>query len=372
MPQPPRTPEEDSVFRNGLEHLAAIQIMGRTAILLDEAEDYLSRGWCTLESVVADTLGGVKDLLVGSARHRIESGEVEHYFAMLLEDRPHLIWRAVLDTDVFRVQTPEECLSRLGLTVTDPGDIPFIYGGLASLNSPRKIHIDESEIVTGVFPIPVAGRSAFIASRAGRRLDVMETCDVLSLDWTGACSLRDNWESEDKAETFPAWLPVQAVGNRVCHVAVVASCEGEAVLITKWILGRLRELETLIETSVASLSWLATDIAAVGHLMDGTLRGVPVKADVWVLAAHGARFVNCSTTSTLQQSIVASKVMYFELTLDSGKDNLCQRTPSQAHKHTVECDDSVVALDLDRLKLTRYVGGLFRHDLLNNLPRKEP
>jgi hypothetical protein len=205
---------------------------------------------------------------------------------MLLEDRPHLIWRAVLDTEVFRVQTPEECLSRLGLAVTDPGDIPFIYRGLVSLNIPRKIHIDDSEIVTGVFPLPVAGGTAFIASRAGRMLEDIKTCEALSLDWTGASWIRDNWSPSDKAETWPAWLSLQQAGpgERSCHVAVVASCEGEAVLITKWIHGRLPELESLIKTRVASISWLATDIAPVGHLVDGTLRGIPVEADVWVLA----------------------------------------------------------------------------------------
>jgi hypothetical protein len=369
MPQPPRTPEEDTVFRAALEHLTAIQITGRTAILLDEVEDYLSRGWCTLESVVADTLAGVEDLLVGSARQTIETGSVKHYFDMLLQDRPHLIWRAVLDTEVFRVQTPEECLSRLGVAVTDPGDVPFIYRGLVSLNSPRKIHIDDSEIVTGVFPLPVAGRTAFIASRAGRPLDDIKPCEVLSLDWTGACWVGDKWGPPDKADTLPAWLPLQQAGpgERSCHVAVVASCEGEAVLMTKWIHGRLPELESLIETRVASISWLATDIAPVGHLVDGTLRGVPVQADVWVLAAQGARFVNCSTTSTLQQSIGAAKVTYFELSLDSEKDNLCQRTPPRARKSATGDQDPVLALDVDKLKLDRYVGGLFRHDLLKNL-----
>ncbi len=119
MPQSPRTLEEDGLFRAAMEHLSALQLVSRTAIVLDETEDYLSRGWCTLESVVADSVSGVKDLLVGSARPVRKEGSVEHHFEMLLEDRPHLIWRAVLDSEVFRVQTPEECLSRLGLAVTE-------------------------------------------------------------------------------------------------------------------------------------------------------------------------------------------------------------------------------------------------------------
>jgi hypothetical protein len=103
MPQPPRTPEEDSIFRAELEHLTAIQITGRTAILLDEAEDYLSRGWCTLESVVADTLAGIKDLMVG---RRARQSKVE-----VLSTISIVCWKTGLTSSgaLFWIRTCFEC-----------------------------------------------------------------------------------------------------------------------------------------------------------------------------------------------------------------------------------------------------------------------
>src|SRR5260370_40989524 len=102
-----------------------------------------------------DTLGGVADLLVGSARPSARKGTVEHFFRMLLVDRPYMVWRGILDTEVFAVQTPYECMARLGLAATEAADIPLIYQQLRRLGPPRKIHNDDSELVTGVFPLPV-------------------------------------------------------------------------------------------------------------------------------------------------------------------------------------------------------------------------
>ena len=156
LPQPPRAPDDVPLFLKGLEELAAAQILGRTAIMLDDADDYLSRAWCTLEALVADSVGGGTDLIVGSARPTAKTGAVEQYFETLLQDRPHVVWRAMLDTEVFRIQTPETCMARLGLDVTDRGDLPFIYRRLLSLAAPSNTHIDDSQIVTGVIPLPAS------------------------------------------------------------------------------------------------------------------------------------------------------------------------------------------------------------------------
>ena len=170
LPQPPRAPDEVPLFVKGLEELAAAQILGRTAIMLDDADDYLSRAWCTLEALVADSVGGGADLIVGSARSTAKTGAVEHYFETLLQDRPHVVWRAILDTEVFRIQTPGTCMARLGLDVTDRGDLPFIYKRLVKLPAPSTTHIDDSQIATGVFPLLAIedGRGVVRARESGR------------------------------------------------------------------------------------------------------------------------------------------------------------------------------------------------------------
>jgi hypothetical protein len=43
MAQPPRNENEENLFRQGLQYLNAIQLLGRTMILVDDVEDYISR-----------------------------------------------------------------------------------------------------------------------------------------------------------------------------------------------------------------------------------------------------------------------------------------------------------------------------------------
>jgi hypothetical protein len=312
-------------------------------------------------------MSGVEDLLVGSARANTNAGLVESSFEKLLEDRPHLIWRAILDTEVFRLQTPEQCIKRLGLAVTDARDTPFIYKGLSGFHLPHKIHIDDSEIVSGVLPLPVAGNTASLAASAGRKLSRAEEGVVHSLNWVGSCMIGGNWEAADNAAAIPAWAQIKPVDGRkaACHVAIVASCQGEAVLLTKWIRTRIAELETLVHASVVSFSWLATDVAPVGHLVDDSLRAIPVEAQVWVLASLSARFVNCSTTSMLQKSLGANGDVYFELALDQQEGNLRQKLPdSQKGVHDTVESESVVALPISGVRGLQWVGGLFREELL--------
>jgi hypothetical protein len=140
LPQRPRTQDEEALFRQGLEALNVCQVLGITLVLLDDAEDYLTRAWCTLEGLVADSVGSI-DTLVGSRRSTAAAGRVEDSFELLLQDRPHLVWRALLDTEVFGVQDAEACLRRLSLAATDRNDLPFIYERLRSLRAPRKIHV---------------------------------------------------------------------------------------------------------------------------------------------------------------------------------------------------------------------------------------
>ena len=51
LPQAPRSAEDEQLFRDGLAHLNHVQLIGATAILLDEIDDYLgARGACSRQS----------------------------------------------------------------------------------------------------------------------------------------------------------------------------------------------------------------------------------------------------------------------------------------------------------------------------------
>src|SRR5262245_3535238 len=316
LPQPPRTDEEETLFRDGLEHLVAFQIVGRTAVVLEEAEDYLSRAWCTLEALVADSTGGY-DLLVGSARRSAREGTTEHYFETLLLDRPHIVWRALLDTEVFRVQTPAECLARLNLEATDPDDLPYIYDRLRHLRAPANTHLDGSEVVTGAFPLPVVEGGRFVVPRTSdRRIGRDdERSDPGTIDWTDALAVAPGPFEVPPFVEFPGEHPS-------CHVAVVASCEGEAILFGHHVLDRRPELEEAVGARVGSFSWVATAIAPVGHIAFGNLKAVAVAGPVWVIVATSGRFLNCGVTGAITGALAAAGVARVELRLDVAEQNL--------------------------------------------------
>jgi hypothetical protein len=377
MPQAPRTAKDERLFRDGLRHLNVMQALGRTAILLDEAEDYLSRGWCSLEALVADTELGNVDLLIGSARGTAAGGVTEHYFDMLMQDRPHLVWRAILDTELFRIQTPDQCLARLNLAVTEARDIPFIYDGLRMLRMPVKLHVDDSEIVTGAFPVPLIGETTIVVPTSSEYSVSRADDDPgtwQSLDWTDVLRLRTGWDADADATAIASMMGRDGgrPDVRSCHVAIVASCEGEAVLFTTWLSGRLDQLEGLIDARVDTLSWLAADIAPVGHLIDGTLRVVPVEADVWVLVSSAIRFTHSGLTSAIQSTLVATSTPYFTLAIDESHDNLHAITPPRLTEGDPETERLLrqcAAVELDDLERPIYVGGLYREILIEYLAR---
>lgn len=333
MPQPPRTPEDETLFRQGLQSLSIIQLLGHTVILLDEAEDYLSRGWCTLEALVADTESVSMQTLIGSARKTARNGEPEHYFEMLLQDRPHIVWRAVLDTEVLGTQTADECLARLGLAVTDPNDVTFIYQSLRNLQSPAKIHVDDSELFTGVYPLPVLEKSFVLTPKGTERTaQKAEPAETHSIDWTGALRLPTAWTPELRAiatpEPFRVLTEGIVAGRPKCHVAVIGSCEGESMLRSNWCIAHRADLEALLGATIHSVSWLAGDIAPVGRFICATLQAVPVEADVWIFVANEMRFRHCSVTASLIEAVAASSVRTWALTIDRAEKNLTLEQPS--------------------------------------------
>ncbi|HET6533352.1 MAG TPA: hypothetical protein VFH03_22425 [Actinoplanes sp.] len=322
LPQPPRDAADQRLFEKGLEQLTGCQILGRTVVLLDDAEDYLSRAWCTMEALVADAATGPPDLLIGSERRRNPDGRTEHFLTTLLADRPHLAWRAVLDTEVFRVQSPAECLARLGLSATDPRDLPFIYRRLRESRAPVKVHTNASEIITGVFALPVAGDGGVIVPVSSSRpmQGPAGARPRSSLDWTGALHLASAWSDAHDPARLP---PLQRVGDAGgAHVAVLAASEGEAVLFTAWVIDHRAELEEVLGTPVGSVSWLASDIAAVGEMACGTLRAAPVGARRWVLVGVQMRLRHGVIAPAIRNALADAGVAAAEVAIDRAEDNV--------------------------------------------------
>jgi len=347
IPQAPREAADDALFVAGLKELAACQILGRTVILLDDAEDYLSRGWCTLEALTADTMSGRTDVLVGSERGTAREGHAEHYFGTLLQDRPHIAWRAILDTEVFGVQTPDECMRRLGLALSDPADQPLVYDRLRGVPAPRKLHTDASELWTGVVPLPVLGDGRVAVPRSGERAVRGHTREPAgTLDWTGALAI--GGPPGDIPEPF---LRLAQDG---CHAALIGSCEGECVLLARWLLAHAGELPA----PVATVSWLAVDIAPVGELPCGSLRAQPVAAPLWLIVGQGTALEHGAAGPALDRALAAAGVPYLELALD-------ERRLTLVHPAPAEKDVEAVAVPPEGFPV--HEGGLLRQWALGAL-----
>jgi len=388
VPQPPRTDDEDVLFRQGIGALNACQILGITVVLLDDAEDYLTRAWCTLEGLTADAFGSI-ETLVGSERPTAADGTVEDWFEKLLQDRPHIVWRGLLDTEVFGVQDAQTCLERLSLAATDRDDLPFIYARLRTLPAPRKIHIDGSEIVTGTLPLPALDDGRVLAAGTGRAVRETRSGPVASLDWTNALVLGGT--EPTRRRIIASWSPRASHGQgqrdaragpghrrraearaAAAHLAVVAACEGEAVLVADWVETHLPELETMLGLSVVSMSWTASDIASVGHLAEGTLQLMAVEAPVWVLATVRVRFQHDPLTSAIANAVTASGRPLVRVVLDERENNVeGVSPPGEDDREARTAREELVAVDPGAFG-TR-VGGLYRSTLADVLSgRRNP
>ena len=350
LPQGLRDTADEALLAAGLHELVAFQLLGRTVVLLDETEDYLSRGWCTLEAIVADSELGGHDLLVGSERRTAREGRTEFYFETLLEDRPHLVWRAMLDTEVFGTQSPEECLRRLSLRLTEQRDVTIVYDHLRTIRAPVKVHMDASELWTGVLPLPVAGNGFAIMPRSGVRSTTGDgRSPAGTLDWTAALRL-------GSAHADDALVPeYMRLGSDGAHVAVVASCEGEAVLLARWVLRHRDELRH----PVASLSWLAVDIAPVGELPCGSLRAQPVAAPLWIIVATSQRLVRGHAGPALASALAAAGIPSIEIEIDRGAGNVTRVDPPPKRDRSAE-PGHVEAVRIPEQGFPVHAGGLLR------------
>jgi hypothetical protein len=373
LPQPPRTDDEDTLFHQGLAALNPCQILGITLVLLDDAEDYLTRAWCTLEVLTADSVGSI-ETLVGSRRPTAAGGTVEDWFGKLLQDRPHIVWRGLLDTEVFGVQDAHTCLERLSLASTDRSDLPFIYGKLRNMSAPSKVHVDQSEIITGALPLPALRDGRVLAAGTGWDIGGSRISAVGSLDWTKALTLGD--AEPGPRRLVASWVPRVPRDRRgnlrqdrtsgqtetaQAHLAVVAACEGEAALIADWVQKRVPELETILGHEVVSMSWIASDIAAVGHLAEGALRLVAVEADVWVLATVRTRFEHDMVTSAITAAVYGSGRPLVRVVLDETENNIEMIPPPAGDPDVTEAKGNADGLTaVDPGAFGTRIGGLHR------------
>lgn len=363
LPQPPRTDGEQELFRAGLETLGPCQVLGTTLVLLDDTDDYLGRAWCTLEALTGSAFGALH-LLSGPERlGRDEDSDIGLHLVHLLEDRPHLIWRAVLDTELFGVQDQQQCMRRLGLAATDLSDLSFIYRRLP--RRPVRVHLDDSELVTGVVPLAVMPGEDAVALPSSLGRDAGRAWTPLGrLDWWAAGDLGDgpridpwDWPPLRHYPSLPRAGSAD-VPSTPAHVAVVASCEGEAILVAAWVEEHRSELEDMLAVAVRSVSWVATDVAPVGCLAHGQLQATPVSAPVWVLVGLSQLLERAEVADMVIQSASAAGNAVHQVAIDITDE------PHQNVGRLLEgASAGTRRVALPDGGFAVHVGGLFRHDL---------
>lgn len=356
LPQAPRSSEDDTLFRHGLMALGAIQSQGWTVVMADDADDYLGRAWCVLEAVSAHRLVGQPHILAGARAMSRDESSVRS-FDQLAHDRSHLVWRAVLDTVVFEVQDFERCAQRLGVAVTAAADMEVIRRALMFLRAPLDMQTDESEIITGVLPLPLVDSRIVLAEGSGIDVSERHIERTISLDWTGATDL-GQWTGP----VIPSFVDFQGSADRKksAHLAVAASCEGEAVLFAGWVTRHRAALEDALGVALSSMSWCADDVAPVGHLADGQLRAQPLEAGLWVVVATRERLAYGSSVNLLKASIARAGQPLVEIMIDVASDNVrwLRTKPQPFHGSEPTLADCPIPT---------HAGGLFRDFLASQL-----
>ncbi|MBV1853794.1 hypothetical protein [Catellatospora tritici] len=352
LPQRPHADaQEVREVEQGLRELRAYQLIGRTVVMLDDVDAHLASAWCTLEALVADAHHTSLHLLPGGPVSADAAEESDRFLREALADRPHLVWRALLDTEVFGLQDRVACMARLGLVATRPGDLPLVYQHLLALGAPQGVHVDDAEVVTGVLPLPVAGADVFVPVDTARPVRPTPPGGA-GLDLTAALHLTGG-PGPDPAHraSWQRW----DVG---AHAVIVAACEAEAVLVADWVRTHPAELATALGGPVGSLSWLASDIAPVGHLPSGALRTAVVEADRWVLLTSTARLRHCAATAAVVTAVTTAGLPLLHVAIDRRGDNITELPPGDP------ADRRVRRVPADRLRHADIAGGVFRAGLI--------
>jgi hypothetical protein len=261
-------------------------------------------------------------------------------------------------------------MTRLDISVTDPDDLPFIYDLLRAIPAPNRLHTLVGDLVTGVFPLPQtsAGRAlapselgATVAEPPREQIVPLPWADVLNLSTRGAVG-KTSGTSAAARQPFVKWRKA-AHGRPKAHVAIVASCEGEAVLIADWVDTHRAELEATCGVTVSSRSWLVDDVAPVGTLVYGWLARARVTAPNWIIVTQSVRRRHCSVTAALVKTARdAGRAVAWALLGEEPHVVTEAGFPARSLKSEAERGDAPqVRLGLrDR----RVLGGVYREDLI--------
>ncbi len=370
LPQEPRTEPEQAEFEEGLRRLHHFQWLGRTVVLLDRAESYLTRAWCVFEGVVSDSLSVEEmDVLVGSERREAERTKAADAFRGLCADRPHLVWRALLDVEVFGRRTRLECMEGLELSTLRPQDREIVYGLLRGLPGPRKVHIDDGELVTGVLPVvvPPDARRGLVLARPRAVAEGTFPPAFASFDASAVYDLSKRAGDPVSTGSWPAFRvlePPSRVGGADLapfHVQVIASSEGEAILFADFVERHRAEIESRLGGPLRSLSWLAFDVVPVGHLPVGSLELRLLPPTRFLLVASSARLAACPVASKLEEALRRSAPEVVTMAIDRPEANLVRLPPGNASA-TSEED---VFLPIGHPLFSSHPGGAFRADLVD-------
>jgi hypothetical protein len=125
---------------------------------------------------------------------------------------------------------------------------------------------------------------------------------------------------------------------------------------------RRAEIENAVGASIASSSWLASDIAPVGVMAEARLAFKPVAAQVWVVLAMKTRLERCDTTGGLLQAVVAAGCEVHVLIVDSPKSNLRRIDTALGARGGAAAEGPATKRPADRA-VPEVRGGLFRAQL---------
>ena len=268
-------------------------------------------------------------------------------------------------------------MTRLGLAVTDPNDLPFIYESLCKLSGAWKLRLDPSELVTGVLPLPVMDGDAntiVVRKRGYRENQSIERVQA-SLDWTGCLKIDRTWHANDVGALSSfmrlsdmAAANQQTESQRRCHAAIVAGCEGEAVLMAGWLRNHRTELEQVLSVTIESVTWLAIDVAPVGHFVDCRLRAMAIDTPMWVVIGTRRRLEGCEVTARVTGALRHAQVAQFRVVVDESKDNVLAIRPKPSNGDGGSpIDDTVQKKRVPARGFPVHPGGLFRAVLDDHL-----
>lgn len=363
MPQEPRTPEEESRFEMLLAQLGLIQTLGRTVVVLDGVEQYLSRGWCTYEVLLSNEyLSSTLDVLVGTEIRESDIDSHKTMLATVLEDLPHIVWRAVLDTEVFGIQSAAECMSRLGLFTTRPKDIDTVYGLISGLGTPHSVHYDDGEVITGFFPLPLQGDIAIVVAASGRLMKTPEFKTLTLQSKNAQAIVRVGLKGVLPYEEFNHSKSNSCPG---AHIAVFGRCEGEAILYANWMRQHQKYVEDTLGVSIFSQSWTSSDVAPVGHFACGTLTIRGIAANVWIIVSTSANIEAGYTPRVLISTLQSACIEHVVFSIDEAVGNVhrFQLQDGKNHNQTKE----LLRLPVDHQALRTHEGGLFRDQMMERM-----